>query len=42
MKFDQEQPDLDEIDIRILALLQEHCKTPLAKIGERVGCRRRR
>jgi Lrp/AsnC family leucine-responsive transcriptional regulator len=37
MKFDQEQPDLDEIDIRILALLQEHCKTPLAKIGERVG-----
>ncbi len=37
MKFDQEQPDLDEIDLRILALLQEHCKTPLAKIGERVG-----
>ncbi len=37
MKFDEEQPDLDEIDVRILALLQEHCKTPLAKIGERVG-----
>ena len=37
MKFDQEQPDLDEIDLRILGLLQEHCKTPLAKIGERVG-----
>lgn len=37
MKFDQEHVDLDEIDIRILALLQEHCKMPLAKIGERVG-----
>lgn len=37
MKFDQEQAELDEIDLRILALLQEHCKTPLAKIGERVG-----
>ncbi len=37
MKLDQEHVDLDEIDIRILALLQEHCKMPLAKIGERVG-----
>lgn len=37
MKFDEEQVDLDEIDLRIVALLQEHCKTPLAKIGERVG-----
>lgn len=37
MKFDENQIDLDEIDVQILALLQEHCKTPLAKIGERVG-----
>ena len=37
MKIDDEQPDLDEIDVRILALLQEHCKMPLAKIGQRVG-----
>jgi Lrp/AsnC family leucine-responsive transcriptional regulator len=37
MKIDDEQFDLDEIDIRILALLQEHCKMPLAKIGQRVG-----
>ena len=37
MKIDDEQPDLDEIDVRILALLQDHCKMPLAKIGQRVG-----
>ena len=37
MKIDDEQPDLDEIDVQILALLQEHCKMPLAKIGQRVG-----
>jgi len=37
MKIDDEQFDLDEIDIQILALLQEHCKMPLAKIGQRVG-----
>jgi Lrp/AsnC family transcriptional regulator, leucine-responsive regulatory protein len=38
MKIDQEeQLDLDEIDVQILALLQEHCKMPLAKIGQRVG-----
>lgn len=37
MKFDHEHVDLDEIDIRILALLQEHCKMPLAKIGQQVG-----
>jgi Lrp/AsnC family leucine-responsive transcriptional regulator len=37
MKLDQEHADLDEIDIRILALLQEHCKMPLAKIGQQVG-----
>jgi len=28
---------LDEIDSRILALLQENCKRPLAVIGEEVG-----
>ncbi len=33
-----EQPfALDEIDRRVLAILQEDCKTPLARIGERVG-----
>ena len=37
MKNDDEQFDLDEIDLQILALLQEHCKLPLAKIGQRVG-----
>jgi len=37
MKLDQEHADLDETDIRILALLQEHCKMPLAKIGQQVG-----
>lgn len=28
---------LDEIDRRILALLEADCKTPLAKVGEKVG-----
>jgi Lrp/AsnC family leucine-responsive transcriptional regulator len=37
MKFVDEECDLDQIDIRILALLQKHCKMPLAKIGQRVG-----
>ncbi|MEO8605539.1 MAG: Lrp/AsnC family transcriptional regulator [bacterium] len=37
MKIDHENVDLDEIDMRILALLQEHCKMPLAKIGQQVG-----
>ena len=37
MKADDEQFELDAIDIQILALLQEHCKMPLAKIGQRVG-----
>jgi len=37
MKIDDQDVDLDEIDIQILALLQEHCKMPLAKIGQRVG-----
>jgi len=37
MKFGEDQVDLDEIDLHILTLLQEHCKLPLAKIGDRVG-----
>ena len=37
MKIEDEHPDFDAIDLRILALLQEHCKMPLAKIGQRVG-----
>lgn len=37
MKIDHEELDLDAIDIQILALLQAHCKMPLAKIGQRVG-----
>jgi Lrp/AsnC family leucine-responsive transcriptional regulator len=37
MKLNEEHPNLDEIDLHILMLLQEHCKMSLAKIGERVG-----
>jgi Lrp/AsnC family leucine-responsive transcriptional regulator len=37
MKLTSEQPDLDTIDFQILGLLQEHCKMPFAKIGEKVG-----
>lgn len=29
--------DIDDIDRRILSLLQDNCKRPLAKIGEEVG-----
>lgn len=32
-----EPPDLDEIDIRIVAALQADAKMPLARIGESVG-----
>jgi Lrp/AsnC family leucine-responsive transcriptional regulator len=28
---------LDDIDVRILAALQEDCRTPLTRLGERVG-----
>src|SRR5258708_8759726 len=28
---------LDDTDIRILTLLQEDCRTPLARLGEQVG-----
>ena len=37
MKFGHDDSDFDDIDLRILALLQENCKLPLAKIGEKVG-----
>jgi Lrp/AsnC family transcriptional regulator, leucine-responsive regulatory protein len=37
MKLGEEHPDLDEIDRHILALMQENCRLPLAKIGEHVG-----
>lgn len=36
MKFGSEN-GFDEIDLHILTLLQENCKLPLAKIGEKVG-----
>jgi Lrp/AsnC family leucine-responsive transcriptional regulator len=29
--------DIDDIDLHILDLMQENCRMPLAKIGERVG-----
>jgi Lrp/AsnC family leucine-responsive transcriptional regulator len=37
MKLTDEHPQLDDIDLHILTLLQEHCKMSLARIGERVG-----
>lgn len=37
MKFDRAELELDPIDLRILGLLQENCKKPLAAIGEKVG-----
>jgi Lrp/AsnC family leucine-responsive transcriptional regulator len=37
MKFGDPEIDLDEIDLHIVALLQENCKLPLAKIGDKVG-----
>jgi len=37
MKLGDEYPDLDDIDRQILELMQENCRLPLAKIGERVG-----
>src|SRR5574337_1590826 len=37
MKFGHEESEFDQIDLQILGLLQENCKLPLAKIGERVG-----
>ena len=37
MKFADPEIDLDEIDLHIVSLLQENCKLPLAKIGDKVG-----
>ena len=38
MRFgDQDSPELDDIDLRILDLLQEDCRFSLARIGEAVG-----
>ena len=34
---DNESVQLDDIDLRILGLLQEDCRTPLARIGESAG-----
>lgn len=38
MKFGSHaDAELDDIDVRILAALQEDCRTPLTRLGERVG-----
>lgn len=37
MKFDPSEYHPDATDLRILDLLQENCKQPLAQIGEKVG-----
>lgn len=37
MKLGAEEMGLDAIDLGILAVLQENCRTSLAKIGEQVG-----
>ena len=37
MKLGQIESEYDDIDLHILALLQENCELPLAKIGEKVG-----
>jgi len=37
MKFGHDEGEFDHIDLQILGLLQDNCKLPLAKIGERVG-----
>src|ERR1700687_1833110 len=37
MKLGNHEGEFDDIDLHILALLQENCKLPLAKIGEKVG-----
>ena len=36
MKFGEDQPELDDIDLGILSILQENCRVSLAKIGEQV------
>ena len=37
MKLGNDPIELDEIDLGILAILQDNCRTSLAKIGEHVG-----
>ena len=37
MRTPRPDPELDATDLRILDLLQENCKRPLAAIGEKVG-----
>jgi Lrp/AsnC family leucine-responsive transcriptional regulator len=38
MRFgDAADPELDDIDLRILGLLQDDCRTSLARLGEHVG-----
>ncbi len=37
MKLGHDENGFDDIDLHILSLLQENCKLPLAKIGEKVG-----
>ena len=37
MRDRRPEPELDATDLRILDLLQENCKRPLAAIGEKVG-----
>ena len=37
MKLGHPEFEFDDIDLHILAVLQENCKLPLAKIGQRVG-----
>lgn len=37
MKFGNADLDLDQTDLHILSILQENCKLPLARIGEKVG-----
>ena len=37
MKLGHEGVELDGVDLQILSLLQQNCKLPLAKIGEKIG-----
>src|SRR5260370_23066910 len=37
MKFGEDAPELDAIDLQIINLLQEHGRIPLVKLGDHVG-----
>src|ERR1700676_5407710 len=37
MKFGGDSPELDAINLQIIALLQEHGRIPVVKLGEQVG-----